>query len=52
MKEALALSSGAPITADRIAKLAELRSAFEELTEAYEGLRRMIERSYLTFKAE
>ena len=53
VKEALALSSGAtPITADRIAKLAELRAAFEELTEAYEGLRRMVERNYLVYRAE
>ncbi|HEY3814304.1 MAG TPA: hypothetical protein VGL66_13855 [Caulobacteraceae bacterium] len=53
VREALAISSGAtPATADKIAKLAEMRAAFEELTEAYEGLRRMVERSYLTYKAE
>ena len=53
VKEALTLSNGqAPITADRIARLAELRSAFEELTEAYEGLRRMVERNYLAYKSE
>ncbi len=53
VKEALALSSGAtPVTAERIAKLAELRSAFEEIAEAYEGLRRMVERNYLVYKSE
>jgi long-subunit acyl-CoA synthetase (AMP-forming) len=53
VKEALALSSGAtPVTAERIAKLAELRAAFEEIAEAYEGLRRMVERNYLAYKAE
>ena len=53
VKEALALSSGTtPITPERIAKLAELRAAFEEIAEAYEGLRRMVERNYLAYKAE
>jgi hypothetical protein len=52
VKEALALSDGTTVpTTERIARLADLRSAFEELTEAYEGLRRMVERGYLTFKA-
>ncbi|HWE47142.1 MAG TPA: hypothetical protein VG407_14040 [Caulobacteraceae bacterium] len=53
VKEALALSSGeTPVTRERIAKLGELRAAFEELAEAYEGLRRMVERSYLVVRAE
>jgi hypothetical protein len=52
VKEALALSDGTTVpTTERIARLADLRSAFEELSEAYEGLRRMVERGYLTFKA-
>jgi hypothetical protein len=33
-----------------VARLAELRAAYGELTEAYEGLRRMVERGYLTYK--
>ena len=33
-----------------IANLATLRSAYEELTEAYDALRRMVERSYLPFR--
>jgi len=40
--------SGSPATADQIARLSAARTAFEELSEAYEGLRRMVERSYLT----
>ncbi len=40
--------SGAPATADQIARLTSARTAYEELAEAYEGLRRMVERGYLT----
>ena len=53
--EALRLSeSGSPTTPDQIARLTAHRTAFEELAEAYEALRRMVERSYLTLtpKAE
>ncbi len=32
-------------------KLAGLRAAYEELSEAYEGLRRMVERGYLPYRA-
>lgn len=47
--EALRLSAtGQAPAADQIARLAEMRVAFEELSEAYEALRRMVERSYLT----
>ena len=52
VKEALALSDGTTaITPERIARLTQLRIAFEELTEAYEGMRRMVERGYMTFKS-
>jgi len=33
---------------EHVAKLAQLRTAYEELSEFYEGLRRAIERGYLT----
>ena len=33
-----------------IANLTTLRCAYEELTEAYEALRRMVERGYLTYR--
>ena len=36
-------------SAIEIARLSELRNAFEELTEAYEALRRMVERGYLNY---
>jgi hypothetical protein len=49
--EALRLSeSGSPVTPDQTARLTAFRTAFEELSEAYEGLRRMVERGYLTLK--
>ena len=47
--EALRLSaSGSPPTPDQIARLTVARHAYEELAEAYEALRRMVERGYLT----
>lgn len=50
--EALALTETPhPLSAEQTAKLARMRAAYEELTEAYEAMRRMIERGYLTFKA-
>lgn len=49
VSEALRLSeSGSPVTPDQTARLTAHRTAFEELAEAYEGLRRMVERSYIT----
>ena len=49
--EALRLSeSGSPVTPDQTARLTAFRSAYEELSEAYEGLRRMVERAYLTLR--
>jgi hypothetical protein len=38
------------MTAEDVNRLAVMRSAYEELTEAYEALRRMVERGYVTFK--
>lgn len=35
------------VTADQVARLAALKSAFVELADVYEGLRRMVERGYL-----
>lgn len=42
--------SGAPSTPDQIARLTAARTAFDELSEVYEGLRRMVERGYITLK--
>jgi hypothetical protein len=42
--------SGAPSTPDQIARLTSARTAYEELAEAYEGLRRMVERGYVTLR--
>ena len=50
--EALRLAhSGSPATPDQIARLTACRVAYEELAEAYEGLRRMVERGYVPLKA-
>ena len=47
---ALAMTEAAqPLTPGEAARLAALRAAYEELTEAYEGLRRLVERGYLSF---
>lgn len=46
--EALRLAeSGSPVTPDQTARLTAHRMAYEELAEAYEALRRMVERGYL-----
>jgi hypothetical protein len=34
----------------QIAQLSTLRAAYEELIEAYDGMRRMIERGYLHYQ--
>jgi hypothetical protein len=50
---ALALTeSGQSPTSSQIAQLHALRRTYEELTEAYEALRRMVERGYLRFQAK
>jgi len=43
--------SGSPATPDQAARLTAHRTAYEELAEVYEGLRRMVERGYVTMKA-
>lgn len=49
--ESLRLSeSGAPATPDQIARLTSARVAYEELAEAYEALRRMVERGYIALR--
>ncbi len=50
--EALRLAhSGSPVTPDQAARLTSARTAFDELTEAYEAIRRMVERGYVTLKS-
>jgi len=51
VSEALRLSeSGSPVTPDQTARMVAQRNAYEELAEAYEGLRRMVERGYIVIK--
>jgi hypothetical protein len=38
-------------TPDRVVRVAQLRSTFEELSQAYDGLRRMVERGYVAYRA-
>ena len=47
--EALRLTSVAgPVSAEQAERLAQMRLIFEELSEAYEAMRRMVERGYLS----
>ena len=43
-------SGGLTVPPERTARLAELRRSYEELSDAYEGMRRMVERGYLSFR--
>ncbi|WP_396594399.1 hypothetical protein [Brevundimonas sp. R86498] len=50
--EALKISeSGQAIGVAEARKLADLRTTYDELSEAYEGLRRMVERGYLPYRS-
>ena len=42
--------SGAPATPDQVARLTAARTAYDELAEAYDALRRMVERGYLPLR--
>ena len=47
--EALRLTAAAgPVSAEQAERLAQMRLIFEELSEAYEAMRRMVERGYLS----
>ena len=49
-KMALAIAdSGQPASPQQIDKLADMRRAYQELADAYDGLRRMVERGYVGF---
>src|ERR1700721_633306 len=43
--------SGRPPTDEDVEKLVGLRRAYEELTEVYEAVRRMVERGYLSYSS-
>jgi hypothetical protein len=48
--ESMAMTETAHVlSAEQVAKLTRLRTAFEELSDVYEAARRMIERGYLPF---
>lgn len=50
--EALNATEGGHMpTRDQIEKLAQLRAAYNELTEVYDAMRRMVERGYVTYAA-
>lgn len=51
LSEALRLTeAGHAVAPSDAARLSGLRNTFEELVEAYEGLRRMVERGYLPYR--
>ncbi|MHA6289074.1 hypothetical protein [Maricaulis sp. CAU 1757] len=45
-----AARSRSPLSEQEVGRLTHLRSAYDELTEAYEAMRRMVERGYLKFQ--
>ena len=53
ISEAIAMADSSPAGLDprQTARLTDLRTAYDELTEAYEGLRRMVDRGYLAYQA-
>jgi MFS superfamily sulfate permease-like transporter len=51
VKEALAMSEKVHLDAAQSQRLADLRKAYEELTEVYEAMRRMVERGYLVYRS-
>lgn len=52
VSEALSASeASAVLTHEQVARLTHLRASYEELTEVYEAMRRMVERGYLTYRA-
>jgi hypothetical protein len=51
LSRALALSqTKAPLTAPQVAELAHLRDSFEELSSAFEAIKRLVERGYTTLE--
>lgn len=48
---AMAMAEKGSLNAEQVAQLNTLRAAYEELTEAYDALRRMVERGYLNYQA-
>lgn len=48
--EAVAMADAGAASTAQAAKLSDMRAAYQELTEAYEAMRRMIERGYLTYR--
>ena len=52
LKETLSMSDiGHQLSPHQTEKVAQLRQAFEELAEAYEGLRRAVERGYVAYNS-
>jgi hypothetical protein len=50
VRKAMAISESSKLPTPLLVQdLADAKAAFEELSDAYEGLRRMIERGYITF---
>jgi hypothetical protein len=49
---AITISQKPEQTPDDIARLAQQRTAFEELTESYNALRRLVERGYIPLRAK
>ena len=49
--EALTIADAGPVaSAAQVSRLTDMRTAFIELTEAYEALRRLVERGYIAYR--
>ena len=51
LAEAVRLSHSPSMSPTEGLRLQQLRALYEELTEAYEGLRRLVERGHVTYRA-
>lgn len=51
VKEALAMTDNMRPDPQAVARLGELRVLYQELIEAYEAMRRMVERGYLSYRS-
>ena len=47
-----ATEAGHALSTEQVTRLANMRAAYEELAEAYEALRRMVERGYVPYRAD
>jgi hypothetical protein len=47
-----AAESGQPLSRAQVDQLAELRRSYEEISDVYEAMRRLVERGYLAYEGQ